>query len=427
MINRLFKTNKSFEVGFFLAVSDIKRSNPWTTGLIIFVMMLTFFNMILLNGILIGLAQGMTGTFKLYYASDVLITPSLNKKSIEDTNMILAVIDSLPTVKNVIARYTGQATLEYGYQTKLKESDSAESVNSLLVGINPDKENKVTHLSQMIVAGQYLEPTDMDEVVLGSDLISKYTTARGSSESDGSKILKTADVGSKLRLTVNNIQKDVVIKGVVSTNNSTVDSRIYMTETAARQLFDRKGLNVNEIAITLTDNSSDIAAKSYIKNNLNDASNVLIQTSKEAIPSGISQMIKTFTLLGVMVAAIALFVGAITIFIVIYVNAITRRKFIGILKAVGVPSSAIEISYIFQALFYAIFGIIIASILLLGFLTPYFILHPIHYPVGTGSLAITPNDVLTRAIILLITAFISGLVPAWLVTKQNTLDAILGR
>ncbi|PIY69338.1 hypothetical protein COY90_01145 [Candidatus Roizmanbacteria bacterium CG_4_10_14_0_8_um_filter_39_9] len=396
MINRLFKKNKSVEVGFFLAVSDIKRSNPWTTGLIIFVMMLTFFNMILLNGILIGLAQGMTGTFKKYYASDVLITPSLNKKNIEDTNMVLTIIDSLPTVKNVTARYTGQAILEYGYQTKLKESDSAESINSLLVGINPEKENKVTHLSQMIVAGEYLKPTDMDAVVLGSDLILKYTTARGSSESDGSKILKTADVGSKLRLTVNNIQKDVVVKGVVSTNNSTVDSRIYMTETAARQLFDRKGLNVNEIAITLTENASDTAAKSYIKNNLIDASNVLIQTSKEAIPSGISQMIKTFTLLGVMVAAIALFVGAITIFIVIYVNAITRRKFIGILKAVGVPSSAIEISYIFQALFYAIFGIIIASIFLLGFLTPYFILHPIHYPVGTGSLAITPNDVLTR-------------------------------
>lgn len=89
---------------------------------------------------------------------------------------------------------------------------------------------------------------------MGLDPISKYTTARGSSELDGSKILKTADVGSKLRLTVNNIQKDVMIKGVVSTNNSTVDSRIYMTETAARQLFDRKGLNVNEIAITLTDN-----------------------------------------------------------------------------------------------------------------------------------------------------------------------------
>ena len=120
MINNLIKRNKTVGVGFFLAVSDIKRSNPWTTGLIIFVMMLTFFNMILLNGILIGLAQGMTGTFKLYYASDILITPSLNKKSIENTHLIKAIINSLPTMKNVTTRYTGQATLEYGYQQNLR-------------------------------------------------------------------------------------------------------------------------------------------------------------------------------------------------------------------------------------------------------------------------------------------------------------------
>jgi ABC-type lipoprotein release transport system permease subunit len=417
--------DKSLEVGFFLAVSDIKRSNPWTTGLIIFVMMLTFFNMILLNGILIGLAQGMTGTFKLYYSSDILITPSTNKDVIEQSDTIMAVTKSLPLFKNQTVRYTGPATLEYGYQTKLKLSDSSESVTSQLVGINPVLEDKVTHLSKMIVAGNYLDPTDMDEVLLGSDLIKKYTSAKAGSA--GTKILKTADIGSKLRLSVNGIQKEVRVKGVISTNNSTVDGRIYITDTAARQLLGRTDLNVNEIAISLTDGSLGNAAKEYIQENLRHADDVLIQTSKEAIPSGLSQMIKTFNLLGMMVAGIALFVGAITIFIVIYVNAITRRKFIGILKGIGITSRTIEISYIFQALFYALSGIIIASILLLGFLTPYFILHPIRYPVGTGSLAITTNDIVTRAIVLSITAFISGFVPAWLVTKQNTLDAILGR
>ncbi len=417
--------DKSLEVGFFLALSDIKRNNPWTTGLIIFVMMLTFLNMILLNGILIGLAQGMSGTFKQFYSSDLLITPSTNKNVIEESEMIMATVESLPLYQNLTFRYTGPALLEYGYQSKLKQVDSSESVNSLLVGIDPKREDAVTHLSKMIVAGSYLEQSDLDEVMLGSDLITKYSTAKA--VSDGSKILKTADVGSKLLLAVNGIQKEVTVKGIVSTNNSTVDGRIYITDTAARQLFNRSNLDVNEIAVTLTEGSFDVAAKEYIKNNLKQNNEVLIQTSKEAIPSGLSQMIKTFNLLGMMVAGIALFVGAITIFIVIYVNAITRRKFIGILKGIGITSRTIEVSYIFQALFYAVSGIIIASIFLLGFLTPYFILHPIHYPVGSGSLAITTNDIITRAIILLITAFISGFIPAWLVTKQNTLDAILGR
>jgi len=42
-------------------------------------------------------------------------------------------------------------------------------------------------------------------------------------------------------------------------------------------------------------------------------------------------------------------------------------------------------------------------------------------------LAIGYSNVFYNALALLITSFISGFIPAWLVTKQNTLDAILGR
>jgi ABC-type antimicrobial peptide transport system permease subunit len=419
--------DKSLSVGFFLATRDIKRSNPWTTGLIVFVMMLTFFNMTFLNGIFIGLIQGMRGTYKLYYSSDVFITPSIEKNIIEESTAVKAVVKSLPTFKDQSSRYTAPATLEYGYKIKIKVSDISESAGGLLVGIDPVAEERVTNLSKKIVAGSYLDSTDMDSIIVGSSLIQKYTTAKSSTDSDGSKILKTADIGSRVRLTANGIQKEVVIKGVISTNNSTVDGRIYMTDVAMRGLLGRDSLNVNEIAVSLQPGASDVEAKKYIRSNLSNEQDILIRASEETIPGGSLQMIKTFTLLGNMVAIIALFVGAITIFIVIYVNAITRRKFIGILKGIGITSRTIEISYIFQALFYAFSGIIIASILLLGFIVPYSIINPIQYPVGEGSLAITTNDVVIRAIILTITAFISGFIPAWLVTKQNTLDAILGR
>ena len=77
---------------------------------------------------------------------------------------------------------------------------------------------------------------------------------------------------------------------------------------------------------------------------------------------------KTFKLLGNLVGVIALIVGAITIFIVIFVNAITRRKYIGILKGIGISAHAIEISYVIQSLFYALSGVLVASLFLLGFL-----------------------------------------------------------
>ena len=59
------KKGSSLSVGAFLAISDIKRSNPWTTTLIIFVMTLTFFNMLLLGGYLLGLPKDCLAHFEL--------------------------------------------------------------------------------------------------------------------------------------------------------------------------------------------------------------------------------------------------------------------------------------------------------------------------------------------------------------------------
>ena len=48
----------NIRIGFFLAKRQIKRSNPWTTVLIIFVMFFTFLNLVVVSGILVGLIQG---------------------------------------------------------------------------------------------------------------------------------------------------------------------------------------------------------------------------------------------------------------------------------------------------------------------------------------------------------------------------------
>ena len=48
----------NLRIGFFLAIRQIKRASLWTTGLIVFVMVLTFLNLVVLSGILVGIVQG---------------------------------------------------------------------------------------------------------------------------------------------------------------------------------------------------------------------------------------------------------------------------------------------------------------------------------------------------------------------------------
>jgi len=131
--------------------------------------------------------------------------------------------------------------------------------------------------------------------------------------------------------------------------------------------------------------------------------------------------------LGNAISSIGLVVAAITIFIVIFVNAITRRRYIGILKGIGISKRAIIISYILQSIFYALIGSLLGVIVVFGLLKPYFAQNPINFPFSDGILVATVSGTFTRVLILLIATVIAGYIPARMVAKRNTLDAILGR
>lgn len=418
------KKTASFTVGRFLAIRELKRSNPWTTLLIIFVMSLTFLNMVLIGGLLLGLAQGMIGSFKQYYSSDLFITPSPEKLIIEQTNDIVSAVETIPTLEGYTLRTTSPAKIEYGHRQKTDLSDIVENTQALLTGVNFSDENKVTDLSKKVIEGEYLSNNDFNAVLVGKNLFEKYSNRPDSSTDQK---FKSAQVGSVVNIVVGKTQKEFIIKGIVGTGNNAIDSRVFMADAAIREMKNQDSLNVNEIAIKLNSKGLDEDARIYLQNLIGTNKNIIIQTAEEAVPGSSADITKTFRLLGYLVGVIALVVGAITIFIVIFVNAITRRKYIGILKGIGISASAIEISYVIQSLFYALSGVLFASLFILGFLKPYLNIHPLVLPIAEGRLAVTVNDILTRGIILIITSLISGFIPARLVTKQNTLDSILGR
>jgi ABC-type lipoprotein release transport system permease subunit len=418
----LNKLKKDLIVGQFLAVRELKRNNPWSTALIIFVMSLTFFNMVLMGGILIGLADGMMNSFKTYYSSDILIKPVSQNTSISQASMLDSVIKSLPTYKALSKRYTVAAILENEGKVKIKDTEIGQRVSSTLVGINPSEEDVVTGLSSQLIEGVFLSDYDTDGIIVGKSLLAEYS--KGSSTESR---LEGVIVGSRLKLMIGKTEADVSVKGIIDTGNSTVDGRIFILESTMRALTNNQSLNVNEIAVLLSHGSDNKEAKGYIVDNFSYSTDVIVETAEETLPKAISDMKKTFSMLGNIVGVISLIVGAITIFIVIFVNAITRRKYIGIMKGIGISARAIEISYVIQSLFYALSGILFSSLIIIWFLAPWFDLHPLKFPVTEGRLAITTNGLIIRGFILSVTAFISGYVPAWMVTKQNTLDAILGR
>lgn len=424
-INKDKKRNKIWEdisIGSFLAYRQVKRSSLATTVLIIFVMTLTFLNLVVVSGILVGLIEGAVTAVKESYISDISITTLKSKTSIENSPQILKTIKDLPWIEGVTARYLTSGIIEANYKTKIKQTDDTDEVGTIIAGINLADEDNVTNLSEFLVEGEFLDADDYDKIVIGSMLLKKYFPV----ESEGFATLSDAKVGDKVRITIGQNTREMTIKGIVKTKVDEISRRVFMIDSQFRVLANKNDYNVNEMAIKVKAGINPELVRDAIKTTGADKYGK-VQTFDEAKPKFLTDLINTFALLGNVVGSIGLIVASITIFIVIYINAITRRKFIGILKGIGIESSAIKTAYMMQAIFYAFIGTLIGCALLFFFLKPYFDANPIDFPFSDGILAVTVSGVFIRVGLLMIATVIAGYIPAQIVVKQNTLDAILGR
>ncbi len=409
-------------VGFFLAIREIRRGNKWATMLIIAVMVLTFLNLIVVSGVLVGLIEGSTDANRERYTSDVLISNFKDRSYIEESVKIIQTLRSLPEVQIVSPRYIGSGRLEANYKRSMKATELPNTAGGLIVGINPQAENAITRLSQKVVEGNYFQDNEYDQVVIGANLLDKYLPI----DSPGLQTLRNTGVGSKVRLSVNGIVREVTIKGVLKSKVGEVDQRIFMVDNQLRTLLGRTNYNVNEVAVKLhnPDDASDVVA---VLHKLGFGEYARIQTWEDAQPKFLQDIKATFAILGNMIGSIGLVVASITIFIVIFVNAITRRRSIGILKGIGIHSLAIEFSYIVQAIFYASVGMLVGAGIIFFALKPYIATHPINFPFSDGILVATFSGTMLRAGVLFFATMIAGYIPAKIVVRQNTLDAILGR
>lgn len=101
------------------------------------------------------------------------------------------------------------------------------------------------------------------------------------------------------------------------------------------------------------------------------------------MPKFLQDIKNTFNVLGTFIGSIGIIVASITIFIIIFINALARRRFIGILKGIGIDRTAIEIAYVIQAGVYAFLGSMIGILITYLVLIPYFDRYPIDFPLVT--------------------------------------------
>lgn len=411
----------NIRIGFFLARRQIRRASLWTTILIIFVMVFTFLNLVVVSGILVGLLQGAIDATRELYTSDIIISAPTDKKYIENSPSLIALVKTLPQIEAVTPRFRESGLLEANYKTR-KETDKPNTAGAQLVGIDPRAENAVTGIGAYMAEGEFLVPGDYDKIVVGNYLLKQYLPI----ETPSFSTLENVKTGSKIRIKVGDVVREVTVKGVLVAKVDELSLSAYMVDSQFRSLISRGDGNVDEIAIKLKPGADPIEVKSALLLR-GVGEHARVQTYADAQPQFIKDMITTFSMLGTAFSSLGLAVAAITIFIVIFINALTRRKYIGILKAIGIHGRAIEFSYVFQSIFYAICGSALGLAIIYGFLVPFFLANPIDFPFSDGILVAPLSSTLWRMALLICSTIVAGYIPARMIIRKNTLDSVLGR
>ncbi len=413
---------RSIRIGLLLGLRQIQRASLWTNVLIVFVMALTFLNLIAVSGILVGLIAGAEEAVREDSLGDLIITARDDEDRILETERFVRELAAYPEVQVFSVRYKGAGILEANYQERRDLGGERDIANVNVTGINADSEEAMTGISKDLIAGEFITPEDEGKIVIGALYTAEYAENYG----DIFETVEGVSVGDTVRLTSGDISKEFVVKGILQSKVDEVSLNTYIPEREFRRLFNRFDRNADQIVVRLnnpTENSQLKAA--MLENDLDQLAK--IQTYEEGVPKFLTDIKNTFNILGTFIGSIGIIVASITIFIIIFINALSRRRYIGILKGIGIDRRAIELAYVIQAGIYALSGSIIGAFITYVLLVPYFSQNPINFPFSDGILVAPIDETIIRFLVLFVITLIAGFIPAWMIARGNTLNAILGR
>src|SRR3989338_947906 len=154
--NRIQKWLNTILVGWFLAKRQIKGSNKSTTFLIVFIMMLTFLNLVVVSGVLIGLIEGGNRANKEQYTGDVLITTITGEPDISHTHEIKSTIQKMPDIEAFSVRFLAPVEIEANYKTRRDFSVLRDTAGTQVVGITLAEEEALSQISKFVTEGEFL-------------------------------------------------------------------------------------------------------------------------------------------------------------------------------------------------------------------------------------------------------------------------------
>lgn len=406
---------KNLRISLFLAYKSVIRGRRSISAALIMIMIMIFILLGFAPSILLGLTEAMNRQTVENTFANIVIEPGEDEDYIVKAPLLQQRINNIPGVTGSAGHYIVPATFTYDEN---KDGEDVKTVGFLVDSIDPEQEIRVTKIHENMVAGEYLDESDRQKIILGREVSGGYGAQLPIKSLEGVK------VGDEITLTFNNgVQRDYEVKGIFGTGWAFADIQAFITEKEMESILGVHN-RASEILVKIEQVGQEERYIQELRGMGLIEEKIHPWTDYMGMVTGITESLGKIRLL---ITGFLLIVAALVFYVIIFIDVTHKRRQIGILKALGIGKRTIINSYILQALFYATLGIGFGVVAVHFLLIPYFVSHPLDFPLGFVNLVMTKELLIINSLILFVVAIIAGFIPSWQTTRENILKAIWGR
>ena len=396
---------RSGRTAWFLGLRSITRGNWGVLALTITMMALVYAQLLFIPSLIQGAIEGIEHELRSSVTGDLVLTPAGDDLVLEDS---AALTDALVAVDGVEA---ATATMLAGNQVSYESRTNSWPV----LAVDPDGYGDVFTTPEHLIEGRFLQRGDRDKVVLGIGIA-------GADREGLLQSLQTVHAGDTVTVTlIDGSRHDYEVVGIYEDQLAQGNTRAFVTSGDATEKVPALAGRATSIAVRTDGADVDTVAAA-----IDDDVDAVTVDTWEDLAASLDEQVASFRIIGRILGAVSLFVAAITVFIVTYVDLAAKRRTIGIERAIGITPSAIVGSYALRAVVFGLVGVSLGALLMLGAVVPLFDRHPLSFPTGPVTLSVTAEVLRRNAAVMLVVALLGALLPAWRTVRTRLLDAIWG-
>jgi len=395
-------------VSLFLAWRAIRRGGKTGMLLNILIIAMVFTNMIIFSGFIGGVVVLFHDQTVDYVTSDIVIRPDHDERTLHHVDELMERINRVPGVARASARYSIGGTLTH----------KGSMVSVPVTAINPRDEVEVTKIHEHMIQGSdFLSPGD-DGILLGM-----FVAGHEDPGMDFFDSLGGVRAGDSVEVMyANGVGRTYSVKGVFATKSYQADYMAFISWEEMNEVLGFENTEATEVLVRAS-GGEDLG---QVKMRLMEYGvQERVETWEEAMLLEIDDMVETFLIIDRIAIVVSMIIAIVVIGIVFTIKTINNRRQIGIQKAIGITNRIIIGGYLMQALFIWLFGTILGMVIV-NLLMVYFSAHPLEFPDGDVSPIFEMSVMLMNAGWLALASGLAGLIPAWRITRENTLEAMRG-